>query len=287
MPQPPRNRRDHYVPQGYLRGFIDPARAKSDRPLWCLNKSKNLWERKSPKQICQARGLYDFSNDAIEAEHADVTFKRMEDEFPALRDQLVSTNFVDWREHIDFLLLYMQMIRVRSPQYFVEQGRAFRKGFLARVTSVDHSTNSLTYDATPHSKVEVHDGTLRRMRDEFQVGTAWMAEFHWQLRTTFNPLNPVAASEAPLFVKGTKVNPHEAMTMELLNDEDSEIWFPLCWQAALVGRVRPFDTDLLPFDQPVLNELRHIVAEMAPQFVISPQIVKDLVLDGRSEPRRR
>ena len=28
-----RNRRDHYVPQGYLRGFIDPARMEHSQPL--------------------------------------------------------------------------------------------------------------------------------------------------------------------------------------------------------------------------------------------------------------
>jgi Protein of unknown function (DUF4238) len=103
MPQPPRNRRDHYVPQGYLKGFIDPARAENDRPLWCLNKSRNLWERKSTKQICHVVGMYDFSSDAIDAEHADVTFKSMEDGFPAIRSRMREVNFGNWRHELPFL----------------------------------------------------------------------------------------------------------------------------------------------------------------------------------------
>jgi hypothetical protein len=285
--QLPRNRKDHYVPQGYLRGFIDPARAANDRPLWCLNKWRNQWERKSPKQICHVIGMYDFSNDAITAEHADQTFKRMEDEFPALRDNLLQSKFVGWQDCLDFLLPYMQMIRVRSPQFFVEQGSALANSTVATITSVDHVENKITYKNPRRlSEDEVHDFTLTKMREEFNKGSAWMASFHWQIRTTFNPFNPVVASEEPLFVKGVKTQTERAMTMDILTDDGSEVWFPVCWQAAIVGRVRPFDSDLVPFEQAALNELRHIIAEMSPQYVISPQIVEGLALDGYRAPRQ-
>src|ERR1035438_4108565 len=144
MPQPARDRKDHYVPQGYLRGFIDPQRIKNDRPLWCLDKRRNQWVRKSPKQICHAVGMYDFSNDAIQTEHADVTFKTMEDGFPAIRDGLQHRKFCGWQEHIDFLLLYMQMIRVRSPQFFVEQGQAVAGSFLGRIADIDETRTKIT-----------------------------------------------------------------------------------------------------------------------------------------------
>ena len=32
------NRRDHYIPQGYLRGFIDPERINQPQPLWYFDK---------------------------------------------------------------------------------------------------------------------------------------------------------------------------------------------------------------------------------------------------------
>jgi hypothetical protein len=287
VPNPPRNRKDHYVPQAYLRGFIDPARGKNDRPLWCLNKWRNQWERKAPKQICHAIGMYDFSNDTIEAEHADVTFKKMEDLFPSVLASLKATHFADWKKHFDFLLNYMQMIRVRSPQFFVEQGRELAEATVATITSVDHTANKITYDNLRHlSEAEVHDFTLTKMREEFKKGATWMANFHWQIRTTFDPIDPVTTSEAPMFVKGVKTNPERAMTMDILTDEGSEVWFPLCWQAALVGRTQPFDTDRISFGQEELIELRHIIAEMAPQYVISPQIVNGLFLDGRHPPKQ-
>jgi|GEM_PF-1942552 len=287
MPKPPRNRKDHYVPQGYLRGFIDPARARNHRPLWCLNKWSNRWERKATKQICQVVGMYDFSNDAIAAEHADATFKRMEDEFPAVREDLLANRFAGWVGRLEFLLNYMQMIRVRSPQFFVEQGQELAESTVATITSVDHIENKITY-ANPRqlTEDEVHDFTLTKMREEFGKGATWMSDFHWQLRTTFDPNNPVVTSEGPLFVKGMKDQTERAMTMDLLTDEASELWFPLCWQAALVGRVRPFERDVVPFEQPALNELRHIIAEMSPQYVISPQIVDGLTLDGHRAPAR-
>lgn len=287
MPSPPRNRRDHYVPQGYLRGFVDPARGNNDRPLWCLNKRRNRWERKAPKQICHAVGMYDFSNDAIEAEHADVTFRKMEDQFPAVLAAMKARSFVGWREHLDFLLVYMQMIRVRSPQFFVEQGQELAEATVATITSVDHKENKVTYDNVRRlSEPEVHDFTLTKMREEFKKGATWMADFQWQVRTTFDTNNPVTTSEAPLFVKGVKANTERAMTMEILTDAGSEVWFPLCWQAALVGRTQPFDADRVTFGEVDLDELRHIIAEMAPQYVISPQIVDGIVLEGRQPPRR-
>jgi hypothetical protein len=287
VPNPPRNRKDHYIPQGYLRGFINPARAKNDRPLWCLNKWRNQWERKGPKQICHAVGMYDFANDAIEAEHADVTFKKMEDQFPSVLASIKARDFDEWKEHLDFLLVYMQMIRVRSPQFFVEQGQELAEATVATITSVDNVENKITYDNVRRlNEHEVHDFTLAKMREEFKKGATWMADFHWQIRTTFDPKDPVTTSEAPLFVKGVKTNLERKMTMEILTDAGSEVWFPLCWQAALVGRTQPFAADRMSFAQAELKELRHIIAEMAPQYVISPQIVDSIVLDGRHPPKQ-
>lgn len=230
--------------------------------------------------------MYDFSNDAIEAEHADVTFKKMEDQFPSMIEAIRTADFAEWKEHLNFLLTYMQMIRVRSPQFLVEQGQELAEATVATVTSADHTENKLTYDNVRRlSEDEVHDFTLAKMREEFKKGATWMAEFHWQIRTTFDPKNPVTTSEAPLFVKGIKPNPERAMTMEILTDAGSEVWFPLCWEAALVGRIEPFDSDWVSFDPKDLNVLRHVVAEMAPQYLISPQIVDGVILHGRHPPK--
>jgi len=90
--------------------------------------------------------MYDFSNDAIDAEHADVTFKSMEDGFPTIRDQLREVNFGSWRHDLPFLRSYMEMIRVRSPLYFEEQGQAVADSFLGRVVTVDEGGRKIVYD---------------------------------------------------------------------------------------------------------------------------------------------
>ena len=229
--------------------------------------------------------MYDFSNDAIEAEHADVTFKSMEDGLPAIRASLLATNFEGWRERLAFLLPYMQMIRVRSPQFFVEQGQAVAESYLGTITSIDETRTKITYDnSKPLTEHEIHNMTLIKMREEFARGPSWMTDFHWQVRTTFDPHNPVITSEQPLFVKGEKPQSESSMTMDLLTDAASEIYFPLCWQACIVGRVGPYPEAIVLFEQSDLFGLRHMVAEMAPEYVIAPQIVEDLILDGRPKP---
>jgi hypothetical protein len=197
----------------------------------------------------------------------------------SVRDDLLERKFVGWQDHLDFLLLYMQMIRVRSPQFFVEQGQVLAESQIARVTSVNEEARKLTHDGLrPLTEDQVHDFSLIKMREEFSKGSAWMADFHWQMRTTFDPCNPVVASEQQLFAKGVKAQSERAMTMDILTHDESEVWFPLCWQDTLVGRVRNFESDVEPFGQAALNELRHIIAEMSPQYVISPQIVNGPVL---------
>lgn len=286
MPDLPRNRQDHFVPQGYLRGFIDPARSNQDRPLWCLSRARNQWERKSTRQICSRRGFYDFATDPVNVEHPDVTFKSMENGFPALRDDLQRRNFVGWEEHIAFLLAYMQMIRARSPQFFVDQGQALANAKMARVVALNRTDQSLTHDGLrPLTDDEKHDFTIGYMREEIKKGAAWMEGFHWQLRTTFDPRNPVVTSEAPLFVKGDGPVARETMTMDVLTRKTSLVYFPLCWQACLVGRTRPFESDLEPFEQGDLADFRRMMAEMAPDYVISPHVVKGLLFMGRPVPK--
>lgn len=230
--------------------------------------------------------MYDFSNDAIDAEHADVTFKSMEDGFPAIRQQLRAFNFENWRDYLSFLLSYMEMIRVRSPLYFEQQGQAVDGSFLGRVVTVDEESRRIVYDnSNPLTEAEVHDHTLVKMREEFRKGSPWMPDFNWQIRTTVDPSNAVIASESPLFVKIDRPGFNGPLTHEVLRDHATEVYFPLCWEACLVGRLTPFEADRRPFEQPELAELRHMMAELAPEYVVAPQIINGLRLDGKPVPK--
>jgi hypothetical protein len=115
------NRRDHYLPQGYLRGFIDPAREDRDRPLWYFDIPSRKWSQKSPKQIGFEEGFYDIGTDNPVLEHPDVTFGQFERQFPLIREQIKADGWESWVDHKSFLLSYIQMMRARSPLFFAQQ----------------------------------------------------------------------------------------------------------------------------------------------------------------------
>jgi hypothetical protein len=104
--QKTKNRRDHYLPQGYLRGFIDPARANLPKPLWCFHLHTKKWKERSPKQIGYIDGFYDYAIENTAAEHPDITFKRLENDFPRIRAQILKDGFRSWIDHKEFLLAY-------------------------------------------------------------------------------------------------------------------------------------------------------------------------------------
>src|ERR1700733_12489177 len=52
-------RKDHYLPQGYLRGFISPSRAELQKPLWYFDAHRKHWSELSPAEIGFERGFYD------------------------------------------------------------------------------------------------------------------------------------------------------------------------------------------------------------------------------------
>jgi hypothetical protein len=52
-----KGRRDHYLPQGYLRGFIDPARENEEKLLWKLNIPSKQWAEKSTKALGFVHGF--------------------------------------------------------------------------------------------------------------------------------------------------------------------------------------------------------------------------------------
>jgi len=144
-----RNRKDHWLPQGYLRGFIGPSRASRFRPLWCFLKPSQEWEEKSPSEIAFGEGFYDYAEgtDYSTATHPDSAFARLEREFPLRREEMSINRFVNWDQHKDFLLEFMQMMRARSPLAMRQQETEARKLRGATVTKVHPDGRTLTVDS--------------------------------------------------------------------------------------------------------------------------------------------
>lgn len=265
--QPPRGRRDHYLPVGYLKGFESPERQGWPRPIWAYSPKFQNWRSVGAKEIGYEFGLYDFANDAVDAEHTDVTFKMLEDRFPVLRRELVATNFGDWTKHLDFLRMYMQMIRLRSPLYMHQTKDGLQNTRIHQVTGVDPETNSVTLDdmrGRPLTEAEKHDHTLSLMRQEFNRGIDWMQDFHWTLRVTYDPNDPVISGDQPLAVRA------DGALEAAMGRADTWLFFPLCWQACLVGNRIPWERDIEPFPPDKLRVYRRTVVDFAQRFIVSP-----------------
>jgi Protein of unknown function (DUF4238) len=226
------------------------------------------WDYKSPAQIGYELGFYDFANDALDAEHADTTFKEMENQFPAIRTLLVTNGFEGWKLHHDFLCRYMQMIRTRSPLYFQQKKTELASQHIWTIKTVDESGTKLTLESMEGrlmTPAEIHDHTLSKMRDEFKQGVGWMNEFYWTMRISGDPQDPFVAGEQPLFISS-----EENSDMIVLQHPTTHIYFPLCWQACLVGKRIPWLDDTQTIASDKLRVIRRMVRQRAEKFVVSP-----------------
>src|SRR5215469_3988879 len=99
-----RGRKDHWLPQGYLRGFIAPSRAQLDKPLWCFHRHAQKWESLSTTEIAFGKGFYDYASgtDCSVVTHPDSVFARLEREFPQRREQMAANQFATWEQHKEF-----------------------------------------------------------------------------------------------------------------------------------------------------------------------------------------
>lgn len=268
-----RGRKDHYVPQGYLRGFIDPARADCDKPLWHYDLEAKVWMEKSPGEVGWERGFYDYADTNAQLEHPDVTFAQFEREFPLVREHMLGRNFKGWvKQHRSFLLGYMQMMRARSPLFIQQQTQQNRNLRGATVTAVGPG-NQVTVDSLglrPFPENVVRNAVIGQMRQEISKGPDWMLDFNWCLRYTKSLADPFITGMHPLLLEGPAPTLEEAM-----KHPDTLIWFPICWQACLVGSLRRFDEGTFEAHRWVLDHERELFTRSSSGYVISPQKLND------------
>lgn len=137
----PKDREDHYLPQGYLSGFIDPAKPKTDsQPLWAFYTQNSQWRRRSTSQIGWEEGFYDFVGRQGDREHAEEAFSELENGYSPLIRELRATGFENWRQHSNFLLRYLQMIQCRSPLFREQFMREWGEKRAARVIEIEGPT---------------------------------------------------------------------------------------------------------------------------------------------------
>ena len=274
-----KGRRDHYLPQGYQRGFIDPARESEDKPLWKLDIASRKWAERSTKAVGFINGFYDYAGEGSELESlppADGTFSKLENEFPIVREKLLSLRkkaFRNWTKYLDFLLRYMDMLRARSPVYFDQKRTEWKATPTWRVEKVDGNKITLTTMApSPPPDAFIKNRTISQMREEIQKSGAWLWDLNWALRYTESVTEPFVTSEAPLVAEMLP----GVSAADAVHHPDTLLYFPICWQVCLFGGRRRFDlgTDKLgTHDMTVARRKYRLFAQ---DFLISPVKLDDL-----------
>lgn len=103
------------------------------------------------------------------------------------------------------------------------------------------------------------------MCEEIEKGPAWLNDFNWCLRRCDSPELPFIISEQPLMAYG----PHSQL-LEALRDPETLLFFPVCWQACLIGSRRSFDVETDRFGNEDMRRFQRMYRESAELFLLSP-----------------
>ena len=168
-------RKDHWLPQGYMRGFIIPSRAGEPKPLWCYDRFEDKWKTVATSEIGQGIGFYDYaSGTKMDAgKDPDSVFARLEREFPRVREELAVDRFEQWETRKGFLLEFMQMLRARSPLAMQQHEGVARSMGGSVITSVDEDQRKITLDSMeprPLPGPAVRNITINRMLEDVKNG---------------------------------------------------------------------------------------------------------------------
>lgn len=258
MSEKDRNRNDHILPQGYLDGFTGP-----DGFLQVYDVANQKWAFQSnTKNVSCERGFYDYSKDVNPDQTADQAFQEYEDFFPNLRRDLVATNFVGWKKHLPFLIRYINQIRVRSRLFRQHVFQSFEQTpvmavgeFITRPETGQLGMKLKPLPQTGKELETVHNNlSISKMRADMLQVPPFFNQFDWCLRTTADINKPVIMADEPIRFEGSSTDrPYEHF--------ETRIWFPLCWQACLIGSPKPQLPQTKPWSHTRLDELRQILED--------------------------
>jgi Protein of unknown function (DUF4238) len=263
------NRRDHYLPQSYLRGFIDPTRLSEQQPLWHFDVRNCIWSERSPREVGYRLGFYDYATSEIGSKPADNSFEEFERTFPLVRRELISTKFAHWKNQIGFLLRYVQMMRARSLLFFENkhaEGKGLRAWTIDEISPDRRTVKVRSMTPEPLSDDHIKNRAVAEMHAEIQNGAAWLCEFNWALRYCESPANPFITSELPFVCLGR----HEKVE-DAVKDSQSLLFFPLCWQACLIGSRQFFDIETDKFGDEDMLRVQKMYRNSAGLFLLSPK----------------
>ncbi len=262
------------MPQSYLKGFIDPSRQHLARPLWYFDIPNSTWSERSPREVGYRFGFYDYAGDRTPAETADDAFTESENLFPRVRTQLVADNFENWTAYRDFLLGYAQMMRARSLSFIAnmqEAGQNLRGVVIKEVAPDRRSLKVESMTPSPLPVDFVRNWTITQMRQEIEKGPDWFSEFNWALRYSDSSADPFIVGDGPVVLSTPR-----STIAEGIHDPETLIFFPLCWQACLIGSRQFFEIETDRFQHEDIRKIRRIYRDTTELFLVSPQRLEDL-----------
>jgi Protein of unknown function (DUF4238) len=269
-----RKRLDHILPQGYLEGFTNPRHAGN---LSVYNCRRRIWFDSGTRGVCAERGFYDYSDGTNPPQNADTSFKEFEINFPVLRRELIANRFSGWERHLEFLLTFGQMLRARSRlfrEHVIATGQNLKMGRIEKVTVVPSKTRPGEFDTemkfSPIGRGAERDRALKNkaimdMCAEIAKGPDWMGRLNWCIRLTRDPTDPVITADDAIIVIG-----HVPTLPGAFYDHRTRVFFPICWQACLVGSHSKIASPTGSFEAADLTGVRSLYLNSNQRFAYSP-----------------
>ena len=263
-----RNRLDHILPQGYLEGFIN---FPDGGTLSVCGIREKRWFESGTRKVGAVRGFYDYAPGSPPDQTADECFARLEARFPIVRRELVLNGFSGWTSHLDFLLQYAQMLRARSILF---REHALLKARGRTMFAVEEVVEDGDWTSLKVKPLELGDEdravllrnmTITTMRGEIAQGAGLFSGLHWCLRFTSDSTHPVVTADDAVIMQGRMPTIEEAFS-----DRETLIFFPLCWQACLIGSPAKFDKETDAFVPSDLRMLQNIYLGSGCRFAYAP-----------------
>jgi hypothetical protein len=252
------NRKDHYSPQGYLRGFIHPERERHPTPLWVLDVVREEWVERSTSQIGWQRGFYDYPPDSEPDATAEDAFRRLERLLPRVRRLIRAEGYDTWIRHREVLVSFAAMLTARSP--------------LFRSQSVSQVLPSLGDNL--QASVLARNFSITLMRTEIERRAREWQLYDWVLGYTRTPEHPFVTSDQGVGMRGNASDVAEA-----LDQNDFWLWCPVSWDMCMVASSRTLKatsasaSELRPEH---VSEIQTLTRQQAARFVASPRILPSL-----------
>jgi hypothetical protein len=271
-----RGRKDHYLPQGYLRGFIDPSQTMEDKPLWWFQVPHNKWKRCSTAEVGFIRGFYDYSKHVDSSvQTADEAFAELERNYTLVLKELLANQFSNWLSHRNFLLRYMQMIRVRSPLFFEQKLSAAKNTPAWVIEEISEDRKSVKVRSTELKEPFIKNRTLTEMREELKKGVDYLDNFDWAIRYCETSGDFFFTSDSPFVATGPVTGQDQVIRPDALQHADTLLYFPLCWQACILGSPHHFDIKTDRATPQLIQIVQQMYRANAKSYLISPVKLDD------------